>query len=876
MPTPARRSWLLILGGAVFAALGVALLWGGVLLAGAGGSWYYLLAGAALIATGVLLALRRPLALWLHAALTAATLLWSLGETGLDWWSLAVRGDLPFVLGLVLVTPWVTRRLQGRPLPGASATRPSVERRAARRDRRWRVGHWGGGRGVLGSALLAFLAVGVVSWFFDPFRIDGERPAARAAPAAAPTVPPGEWHAYGRTGLGQRYSPLTLITPENAKELEVAWTFHTGDRRGRPGDPQETTFEVTPLKVDDRLFLCTPHQQVIALDATTGRELWRYDPKIRDRLALQHLTCRGVSYHPAPARTPASTAHPASAAASSPDPGEEADAAAAAGSPEAASTPARDEAGRPDHRAADPPADLPVAAEDATRTTEDCPAKLYLPTADGRVVALDPATGAVCRRFGGGTGQIDLWRHMPTGRAGGYYSTSPIAVGAGLLIIGGSVLDNVSTTQPSGVIRAYDADSGALVWNWDPAHPDRSAPLGAGETYAPSTPNAWSILSVDTALGLVYVPLGNEPPDQWGGRRSAAGERFGSSVVALDLASGELRWRFQTVHHDLWDYDVPSQPSLVDLTVDGRTVPALVQPTKQGEIFVLDRRSGEALLPVHEVPAPQGAADGDRTAPTQPVSRISFAPPPLRGADMWGATLVDQLWCRLRLKRLRYDGRYTPPSLQGSIVHPGNFGVFNWGSVAVDPARQVAFTAPAYLAFVSQLLPRPDATSLAVHERPPEGSLPALNENFGAPYAVRLQPFTSPLGLPCQRPPWGYVAGVDLADGRIVWRHRNGTVRDRSPLPLPFRMGVPTLGGPIATAGGVAFLTGTLDRYIRAYDVSTGRQVWRHRLPAGGQATPMTYLGRDGRQYVLAVAGGHGSLGTKAGDAVIAYALPRH
>jgi len=336
-----------------------------------------------------------------------------------------------------------------------------------------------------------------------------------------------------------------------------------------------------------------------------------------------------------------------------------------------------------------------------------------------------------------------------------------------------------------------------------------------------------------------------------------------------------VRWVFQTVHHDLWDYDVPSQPGLIDLTINGATVPALVQPTKQGELFVLDRRTGKPINPVSEVAAPQGAATGDRTAPTQPKTALSFDPPRLSGRDMWGATMFDQLACRIAFHRLRYEGRFTPPSTQGSLIYPGNFGVFNWGSVAVDPQRQVAFTTPTYLAFVSKLVPRPNDEALVVQtEGPPRGALPALNENFGAPFAVALSPFTSPLGFPCTAPPWGYVAGADLASGRIVWKHRNGTVRDLAPIPLPFRMGVPNIGGPIMTAGGVAFLSGTLDDYVRGYDVGNGRQLWESRLPAGGQATPMTYTGSDGRQYLLVVAGGHGSTHTKAGDYVIAYALP--
>ena len=841
--TRPRPSLFLQIVAAGIAVMGLGSAAAGAWLIGLGGSWYYLFCGLALLVTAGLLVRRDPNALWLFALLTAATLVWALWEAGLDWWPLAARGDVIFVIGLLLLTPWIVRALDQQDMKEGATDRSATPYRR-------------GGSTALAASLAAALVVAVASWLTDPHR---SAPTVAQQPVLQPQTaafevgdtPPDEWHAYGRTNTGQRYSPLAQITPQNVAALQEAWTYHTGDLPGQPSDPPEITFEVTPLKIGNRLFFCTPHQFVIALDATSGQKIWRYDPEILDKLALQHLTCRGLSYYSGPADT-------------------------STGAPEQPGTGLAASA-LPDGVAASPEGrDLPVASAGAARI-EDCTAELFMPTADGRVIALKPENGAVCRNFGGGAGQINLWPNMPNARAGAYYSTSPVAVAGNLIIVGGTVLDNVSTTEQSGVIRAFDIASGRLVWNWDAGNPEETAPLPPGRTYVADSPNSWSIMSVDEALGIVYVPLGNQPPDQWGGNRSESVERLSSSIVALDIKTGQLRWAFQTVHHDLWDYDVPSQPSLLDLSIGSERVPALVQPTKQGEIFVLDRRTGKPILPVKEVPAPQGAAPGDHSAPTQPVSALSFAPTPLSSSSMWGATMFDQLACRIQFQRLRYDGRFTPPTLQGSLIHPGNFGVFNWGSIAVDPQNQIAFTTPASLAFVSQLVPRADDKTLYVQgEKRPRGRLPALNENFGAPYAVKLSAFTSILGLPCQAPPWGYVAAADLRTGKVLWRHKNGTVRDLTPVvPLPFKMGVPNLGGPIMTGGGIAFLSGTLDYYVRAYDVRSGDQIWESRLPAGGQATPMTYLGEDGRQFVLVVAGGHGSLGTKQGDAVIAYALPK-
>ena len=852
--------------------LGAAGAWLGVL----GGSWYYLLAGFGFALSGMLLMALNPLALWAFALLVAGTFAWALWESGLDWWPLAARGGVVFVLGVFLLTPWLRRPLLNPQLSDAQVAKRRIGVLS-------RAGAW-----MLGLSLAAFLGVAVATVTQDlqsPQALTPQTATPTATPittatttatavasdtdtalalisavqqggaSGQPTVPPGEWHAYGRTGYGQRYSPLAEITPANIAGLQLAWKYQTGDVRGRPGDPVETTFEVTPLKVGNRLFLCTPHQSVIALDATTGAEVWRYNPQIQGKLALQHLTCRGLSYQP-----------PASANAAPDRSGTSAETYAPPVMRSRGGKP-MDETGAATTTAA--------AAAPGARAAASCAARLFMPTADGRLIALNPDTGAVCTGFAS-QGELDLWANMPNPRLGAYYSTSPVVLTSRLIIVGGAVLDNVSTKEQSGVIRAYDIDTGTLVWNWDSGNPEATAPIARDQTYTVNSPNSWSVSSVDEVLGLVYVPLGNQPPDQWGGNRSPSVEKYSSSVVALELTTGKVRWHFQTVRHDLWDYDVPAQPSLVDLTFNGVNVPSLVQATKQGEIFVLNRQTGAPLLPVTDMPAPQGAAQGDFTAPSQPRSALSFDPPPLTGRDMWGATMFDQLYCRIAFQRLRYEGRYTPPSTQGSLIYPGNFGVFNWGGIAVDPKRQTAFTTPTYLAFVSQLVPRPDDTTLLVQgNKKPQGSLPSLNENFGAPFAVKLSPFTSPLGIPCEQPPWGYVAGADLTTGKVLWQHKNGTVRDQSPIPLPFKMGVPNLGGPIMTAGGVAFLSGTLDNYVRAYDVNSGKQLWQSRLPAGGQATPMTYRGDDGRQYVLVVAGGHGSLGTTAGDYVLAYALPR-
>ncbi|WP_210712337.1 glucose/quinate/shikimate family membrane-bound PQQ-dependent dehydrogenase [Pseudomonas sp. MWU349] len=687
------------------------------------------------------------------------------------------------------------------------------------------------GPAPLGTAALSVAVVlaggaAIGSQFTHPGEISGDLGRDTAdMTSTAPAMPDGEWQAYGRTEFGDRYSPLKQITPANIGKLQEAWRIRTGDMPTAK-DPVEITNQNTPLKVNGMLYACTAHSKVLALDPDSGKEIWRFDPQIQgpngdDFRGWAHMTCRGVSYY--------------------------------------------DEANFKNTDAISQPATLSPAGQ-AIATS--CPRRLFLPTADARLIAINADTGKVCEDFGN-KGVVDLKAGIGPFTPGGYYSTSPAAITRNLVIIGGHVTDNESTNEPSGVIRAFDVHDGHLVWNWDSGNPDETTPLPEGKTYTRNSPNMWSLASVDEKLGMVYLPLGNQMPDQWGGNRSAGAEKFSAGTVALDIDTGKLRWNYQFTHHDLWDMDVGSQPTLLDMKTADGVKPALIQPTKQGSLYVLDRRDGTPIVPIREVPAPTGAVEGDHTAPTQARSDLNLLPPPLDEKAMWGATPFDQMLCRIQFKQLRYEGQYTPPSVQGSLIYPGNVGVFNWGSVSLDPVRQLLFTSPNYMAFVSKLVPRAEVAADSKRESETSGVQP----NTGAPYAVIMHPFMSPLGVPCQAPAWGYVAGIDLTTNKVVWKHKNGTSRDSSPIPIGLPMGVPSMGGSMVTGGGVGFLSGTLDQYIRAYDVKNGKELWKSRLPAGGQATPMSYTGKDGKQYVLVVVGGHGSLGTKMGDYIIAYKL---
>ncbi|WP_252151588.1 glucose/quinate/shikimate family membrane-bound PQQ-dependent dehydrogenase [Acinetobacter terrestris] len=681
-----------------------------------------------------------------------------------------------------------------------------------------------GAKLTLISTLAIIIAVMIYSIFNDPQEIHGELSTKQPVTLQpTPGIADGDWPAYGRTQSGLRYSPLAQINDQNVKSLQIAWEYRTGESKTE-NDPGEATNQVTPIKVGDNVYLCTTHQRLVALDPATGKEKWNFDPKLKVDNTFQHLTCRGVSYYNV-----------------------------------------------------NNIVGFETSLQNKKSSSAICPRKVILPVNDGRLVAINADNGQRCTDFGK-NGEVDLQKDMPFPYPGGYNPTSPPVVTGTTIIIGGSTTDNYSTEEPSGVIRGYDVNTGELLWVFDTGAEDPNLIPAPGQKYVQNSPNAWAPLAYDAKLDIVYVPTGVGTPDVWGGHRTELDERYANSMLALNASTGKLIWNFQTTHHDLWDMDVPSQPSLADIKdKSGKIVPAIYVLTKTGNVFVLDRRTGEAIVPITEKPVPQTVkrgpqTKGERYSATQPFSDFDMAPKEkLTDKQMWGATMFDQLLCRISFKKLNYEGIYTPPSENGTLVFPGNLGVFEWGGMSVNPDRQIAVMNPIGLPFVSRLIPAdPNRKQTAKGA----GTEAGIQPMYGVPYGLEISTFLSPLGLPCKQPAWGYVAGVDLNTYQVAWKRRIGTIRDSMSIPLPpFKMGVPMLGGSISTAGNVMFIGATQDNYIRAFNVTNGDQLWEGRLPAGGQATPMTYE-INGKQYIVIMAGGHGSFGTKMGDYLVAYALP--
>lgn len=801
-PSLAVRLLLGVLG-AVLAMAGLAFLVGGGKLISLGGSWYFLLAGLGLLLAGVQVLRGRRSGGWLYLATFAATVLWALAEVGLDYWSLVSR-LLAMTFGAAVV----------------SACLPLLQGGAPR------------ARGNKGPLALAgvLLLVGLVS-FASMFQIHPEvqnQAAISRKPVDAASAQK-DWSHYGNSSNNDRFAALDQINVDNVNQLQVAWTFRTGDVPKSTGAGAED--QTTPLQVGDKVFVCTPSNNVIALDADTGKQLWRHDTN--SHVGGVWERCRGLAYFDANAPLPVPQV--------------------------AGSSPVQ-------------PVVLPAG--------DQCQRRIVMNTIDARLFAINADNGELCAGFGN-QGIVDLKQGLGIIANPAYYTlTSAPTVAGTTIVIGGRVADNVQVDMPGGVIRGFDVMTGALRWAFDAGSNTPNEVLAPGATYTRSSANVWAGTTYDPSSNTVYLPMGSPSVDLYGVPRSAADLKYGASILALDAANGHEKWVYQTVHNDLWDFDIPMAPTLIDFPAkDGSTTPALVVGTKAGQIFVLDRQSGQPLTQVDDVPVKPAGIPGEKYAATQRVSvgMPQIGTQTLTEADMWGATPLDQLVCRIKFKSMRYEGLFTAPSTDVSLSFPGSLGGMNWGGISADPNNHLIFVNDMRLGLWVQMMPqKPKATLSDGGEQPNTGmgQVPL----GGTPYAVIKDRFMSPLGIPCQKPPFGTLSAIDMQTQQVVWQVPVGTVQDTGPLGikmrLPLPVGLPTLGGSLSTQGGLVFFAGTQDYYLRAWNTANGQEIWKSRLPVGSQGGPMTYQSpKTGKQYVLISAGG-ARQSPDRGDYVIAYALP--
>ena len=550
-------------------------------------------------------------------------------------------------------------------------------------------------------------------------------------------------------------------------------------------------FKATPLMVGNLLYVCTGGNRVVAVDAENGALVWQFDPLIDPEHLAQarYFTtgCRGVSYYAAP-----------------------------------------------------------------EGYEGECPERILTNTTDARLIAIDAVSGERCSFFGD-QGEVNLTIGMGNDPRIANFQTSPPGIVSGNVVVGGWVIDNRSVGPPSGVVRAFNAITGEFAWAWDMGRPGNTSEPLRGEVYTRGTPNVWSLFSVDEELGLIYAPTGNETPDYFGGYRMDVSDEYASSIVAIEGATGNVRWSYQTVHHDIWDYDVPSQPTLIDLPNEhGEKVKAVLQPTKRGEVFVLNRETGEPLFDIQELPVPQtGGVPEDYVASTQPFTMdLPVWRMQLDETKMWGLTPLDQLWCRIEYRKMRYEGHFTVPGIGTILQNPGATGGFNWGSVSVDEANNLMVVNPLYMANQLTLIPR---------DQLPEG---VVGSQLGTPYSHNTQRFMSPLHVPCMQPPYGTLGVVDLETKELLWQKPIGTAKHTGPtffgtlnLPtrLPLTVGTPQTGGTVTTAGGIIFSAGAFDNTVRATNLMNGEELWNHSIPFTAQGTPMTYLSPQGNQTLIVV-----------------------
>lgn len=632
-----------------------------------------------------------------------------------------------------------------------------------------------------------------------------------AASCASPqSARDGDWPAFGRTHLGDRHSPLAQITPDNVAQLKVAWTYSTGEAAIETNEaPRLST---TPIVVDGVMYINTPLGKVAALDPLTGAQIWSRALAVDRQGDFGDFASRGVSYW-------------------------------------------RDSRAKPD---------------------APCAARIFAGAIDGRLASLDARTGAPCAGFGA-DGLVDLKVGLrrgvdPSWDAWEYQLTSPPVIVGDLVIVGSTVGDNGRSGAASGEVRAFNARSGAQVWSFDPIPQDPndpayntwSGPIGRESGAA----NVWSVMAADAKRDLVFLPTSSPSPDYWGGGR-LGDNRYANSVVALRASTGKVVWHFQTVHHDIWDYDNAAPPALVMIEHNGRKRDVVMQATKTGQLFVLDRDTGEPVFAVEERPTPASDVPGEVASPTQPFSVELPALSPHRLSKAWGATPEIEAACAAELASLRNEGIFTPPSLKGSVILPGNVGGVNWGGVSYDSERGLVITAVNTIAAVIRLVPKDQRGRADFRAGGRLGDDGAIMRD--APYALSRIFLATPKGELCTPPPHGALVAVDLRAGRIAWSVPLGTAPGATPGEKVD--GFINLGGAVTTSGGVAFIGATPDGMFRAFDTASGRLLWQGKLPAGARATPMTYLGADGRQYVVIAAGGDGEVFGKS-DQFVAFALP--
>jgi len=627
------------------------------------------------------------------------------------------------------------------------------------------------------------------------------------------------WPAYGGDVGGSRYSPLEQINRANVTDLELAWTYRTGAVKAHPELRPFIDFQATPIllpaSAGGHLVVCDPFTRVMALDAATGVERWRFDPDIDKRPLAGRFKCKGVALWQSAA----------------PDP------------------------------------------------EKSCSSRLYIATADKRLMAIDAATGVACADFGE-AGSVDVDTLIrATVPAEGVEATqllSPPAVVGDVVAVSSTSNKFESANSVNGAIRGFDARTGKLRWSFDPLVRDADTGL------EPTPPevgggNNWTPMSVDNERDLLFIPTASPAPNYWGVHRPGD-NRYANSIIALRGSTGEVVWHFQTLHHDVWDRDVGSPPIVVDIRRNGETIPAVIQLVKTGMVFIFNRETGEPLFPIEERPVPTDTdVPGEILSPTQP---FPVKPPVLvrnqiSPDDAWGFTVFDRMACRRKIESLRHGGHYEPMMLStGTLMFPQPGGGSNWGGGAFDPQRNLLITPVSQIPYYVKLLPREDVDPVQASK--PGAGAPMQGPGYigGTPYAVEQGPLFSPSFSPCTAPPWNMLVAVDMAVGEIKWKVPFGVLDKLMPVPIPLNFGTPSAGGPIVTAGGLIFIGATSDSRIRAYDIDTGEELWQVKAPTSAQATPMTYTA-NGRQFVVFAAGGHSWYYAQGiDDYLLAYALP--